>query len=149
MLHFRGSTDMTTGNLLSDGLLDQVLAVVKHFLKTHKNTLEHQDPTSPRPTTRFRTHAVILDEALDAASSFLGAGTGSSDPAEPNATVCEIDLSTNTYKQTEQRLSVVNHSTTDHPVDTPGAAIPINGHYWFFGDCDPVADRPDPPWNEV
>lgn len=137
---------MTTGNLLSDGLLKQVLAVVKNYLKTHNVTVEHDEPRNPRQATRFKTHAVILDEAL-AGTSFLSAPTGSIDPVEPNATICEVDITTGTYTQTEDRLAVANHSATDHAVDTPGAAIPIDGHFWFFGDCDPVADRPDPPWD--
>ena len=102
-----------------------------------------------RIRSQFPIHAVILDEALAGTSAFLDAPTGSVDPSTPNATVCTWSKAAGKYTQSEQRIAVANHSTTNHAIDTPGAAIPINGHYWFFGDCDPIASRPTPPWDEA
>ncbi|MEO1914370.1 MAG: hypothetical protein ABGW98_11010, partial [Myxococcales bacterium] len=138
---------MIEGNLLSDAALEQVYAVIRHFLRTERASTEHRETQRGRIPSRFPIHAVILDEDLDAAD-FLGTPTGSTDLAQPNATICELDTSTGIYKQTTRRLAVVNRSSTDHSEDTPGAAIPVNGHYWFFGDCESIVDRPTPPWDE-
>jgi hypothetical protein len=139
---------MTGGNLLSDAALEQVYDVIRHFLRTERVSTEHRETQRGRIASRFPIHAVILDEALDAPEDFLSVGTGSTNPAEPNATICDYDTETKKYTQTKKRIAVSNYSTTDHDVDTPGAAIPINGHYWFFGDCDPMIDRLKPPWDE-
>ena len=138
---------MSDGNLLSDAALAQVYDVIRHFHRTERVSTEHQETQRGRIPSRFPIHAVILDEDLDGAM-FLSVGTGSADLAEPNATICDYDSKTRKYTQTKKRIAVTNHSATDHVIDTPGAAIPVNGHYWFFGDCDPMFDRPAPPWAE-
>ncbi len=138
---------MSDGNLLSDELLAPLLDAVFRDKRNHRTTTEAAEEPRRRLTSRFPTHAVILDETLNAPLSFLAEPTGSIDPAEPNATVCAWSKEDEKYTQTERRLAVSNHSTTDHAKDTPGAAIFINGHYWFFGDCDPMTSRPVPPWS--
>ena len=138
---------MESGNVLSDAALEQVHEVIRIILKEERRSTEFQGTQRGRIPSRFPIHAVILDEALDAVD-FLEEPTGSTDLAEPNATICELDTPTGKYRQTERRLAVVNRSSTDHDEDTPGAAIPINGHYWFFGDCEAMADRPTPPWDK-
>ena len=137
---------MPDGNLISDALLAQIGAVVKLALRNERRTSEHSEPASSRTPTRFKTHAVILDEELAGVETFLSEASGSTDLAEPNATICEWDAETKKYKQTEKRLAVASHSAEAHEVDTPGAAIPIDGHYWFFGECSPMENRPNPPW---
>jgi hypothetical protein len=85
-----------------------------------------------------KIRAVILDEEL-AAGTFLAPTSGLS-------TVCTWYGTA--YTQTTERLTVYNHSTTNAAaVDTPGAAIWIDGHWWFFADCGAIASRPTPPWD--
>ena len=144
----RGSTEMLDGNLLSDALLAHLYDVLRDFVRTNRLTTEFDEETPRKSQSLFLIHAVILDADLDAPASFLDEPTGSTDPGDPNATICLWSKADNKYTQTEKRLAVSNHSTTDHAIDTPGAAIAINGHYWFFGDCDPIVDRPTPPWDE-
>lgn len=85
---------------------------------------------------------VILDEDLDAAESSLT-------PTMVEATVCvwNPDAGENgEYEQTERTEDVFNHSeATEHEQDTFGVARWIDGHYWFFGDCEPMSERPTPP----
>ena len=90
-------------------------------------------------TTKFRIYAVILDEALTG-GTFLA-------PSSGLATTCRWSVEDGEYTQTELQITVYNHSSEDHAVDTPGAAILIDGHYWFFADCEPIASRPTPPWD--
>ena len=132
-------------NTLSDDLLKQVYAALSHYMRTHRVSTETSEPIDRRLPGRFPIRAVILDEDLGSAN-FLEEPTGSTDPLEPNATVCRWDRDENKYEQTEQRLAVANHASGNSSKDTPGAAIPIDGHYWFFGDCSPISDREPPPW---
>ena len=133
--------------LLSEGLLKQITELIRKDRDSSDATsFTDGNNWGIRRPSMLKTKAVILDEALSGASSFLSEGDGSNDPEEPNATICEYDRDTNTYTQTEERLAVTSHSTESHAVDTPGAAIPIDGHYWFFGDCNAVTSRPTPPW---
>jgi len=132
--------------LISEELLSQIQSLIKDSIQASRRTEDDQPEQNKRFTSRFPTHAVILDTGLAAASSFLSSPTGSIDPNEPNATICEVDSATGEYTQTDRRLAVANHSTESHALNTPGAAISINGHYWFFGDCNIVTSRPTPPW---
>ena len=98
---------------------------------------ETPDTTPHRAVSRFPIHAVILDEELEEATIL--------EPTSGMATICEWDDDAETYTQTAEQLKVWNHSGATHNVDTPGAAIAIHGHYWFFGDCGPMDERPAPP----
>ncbi len=124
----------------------QIRKTVRAYLSKHWDIMEAIGRLSRLPT-RFREHAVILDEAM-AGVDFLDEPTGSTDPGKPNATICRWDTELKTYIQTEDRLAVANHSNTDYAIDTPGAAIAVDGHYWFFGACDAMTSRPAPPWRE-
>lgn len=84
----------------------------------------------------YQEHAVILDADLAAATHAL---TGASSCL---ATVCEWDSGTNDYIETARQITVWNHAeATSHVTDTFGLARWIDGHWHFFGDCDPMASR--------
>jgi hypothetical protein len=88
---------------------------------------------------RFPDHAVILDADLDAATHALTGATSCL------ATVCQWNNSTGKYKETSQQITVWNHDeATNHAADTFGLAKFQNGHYWFLGDCEPMAVREVP-----
>ena len=130
---------------LSPALLKQLMDMLRREIQAGRTSVEHEEVRDQKTGSRFPFHVVITDEAMDA-SSFLAEPTGSTDPSVPNATVCLWSKAENKYEQTSKRLAVSNHSSTDHEVDTPGVAFPVNGHYIFFGDCEPLSGRPDAPW---
>lgn len=134
-----------SGSLVSPELLQQIYETIRHYLRTHRTGEDFAADSKSRKPSALKTIAVILDEDLDGVD-FLSEPSGSVDPTLKNATVCQWSFEKNRYVQTEQRLHVANHSAEEKLTDTPGAAIPIDGHYWFFGDCDPLEDRPEPPW---
>ena len=84
----------------------------------------------------YQEHAVILDANLAAASHAL---TGASSCL---ATVCAWDPGVSDYIETARQITVWNHAeATSHVTDTFGIARWIDGHWHFFGDCDPMAAR--------
>lgn len=135
--------------LLSAAYEAQIRKVVVAFLGRHLDLTEHAEKPRERKASRFTTTAVILDEDLPGADFLMTDESEEVDEGipEPNATICRLNKTTMLYEQTEDRLHVYNRSAEDHEADTPGAAIPVNGHYWFFGDCDPLSDRPTAPWD--
>jgi hypothetical protein len=90
-------------------------------------------------TGRFNVHgdyAVILDADLPAASHALTGATSCL------ATVCEWDSTDEEYAETAKQITVWNHAeATAHVEDTFGIARWIDGHWHFFGDCEPMAAR--------
>jgi hypothetical protein len=79
---------------------------------------------------------VILDAGLAVATHAL---TGA---ASCLATVCRWDIVLARYLETTQQITVWNHSeSTSHLIDTFGVARFIDGHWHFFGDCEPMAAR--------
>lgn len=79
---------------------------------------------------------VILDEALPAASNSKTEGESAL------ATICDWDESVGDYVETEDQMTVWNHSeSADHAIDTFGAARFIDNHWIFFGDCAAMAAR--------
>lgn len=83
-----------------------------------------------------RKYAVVLDEALAAA------GDSMRSPTSGLATVLEWSTTDEEYTESELQIEAWNHSeSTDHAIDTFGVAEWIDGHYWFFGDCDAMANR--------
>ena len=81
---------------------------------------------------------VILDDSLAVATDAkTGATSG-------DATVCEWDVDAEEYTESDpvRQITVYNHSeSTAHAIDTFGVARWIQGHWWFFGDCEAMADR--------
>lgn len=83
-----------------------------------------------------RELCVILDEALGVATNSKTGATSA------DATVCNWSRTDNEYVETGRTLTVWNHSESiTHAEDTFGTARMIDGHWWFFGDCDAMAAR--------
>ncbi len=136
---------MGGAHAIDDVLLAQIEDLIRLELKIGRRSTESIETAPGVRVGGFKPTAVILDATL-AAADFLAVPGGSVDPAEPNATVCLWSAADGKYTQTERRLAVSNHSSSAHAIDTAGAALWIDGHYWFFGDCDPLSSRPTPPW---
>ncbi len=81
--------------------------------------------------------AVVLDEALDVATNAM------SDATSALATICIWSEEDEEYTETDEQETVWNHSETDsYEADTFGFMIEIeSGHWWFMGDCGPMASR--------
>lgn len=121
---------------------DQARLLWQDYLARQQLPAQQTKHYPQRPTVyeTNRIYAVILDAEL-AASTFLA-------PTSGLATVCRWSVADDEYTQTTQRLTVYNHSTANAAaVDTPGVAIWIDGHWWFFADCDAITGRPTPPWD--
>ena len=111
----------------------QIRATVKRDLRTNRNSVEIIEP-NPRKSPAFRNRAVILDAALGTASNAKTA------PTSCLATVLRWDPAAGEYVETALQITVFNHSeSTSYAANTFGAAIPIDGHFWFFGDCAAMA----------
>jgi hypothetical protein len=114
----------------------QIRETVRHGLRTNRRTRENIPAAPQKLTSRFPDHAVILDADLAAATHALTGATSCL------ATVCRWDTVAEEYVETDQQVKVWNHAeATEHAVNTFGVARHIDGHYWFFGDCEPMADR--------
>lgn len=114
----------------------QIRETVRHGLRTNRRTRENVPAAPQKLATRFPDHAVILDADLPAAMHALTGATSCL------ATVCRWDTVAEIYVETNKKIKVWNHAeATEHGEDTFGVAKHIDGHYWFFGDCDPMADR--------
>lgn len=130
-----------TGRLISDALYSQIASTIREVRHMKRKGFAPHLPGMQGASSTFLTRAVILDEALTG-GSFLA-------PSKGLATVCRWSTAADTYEQTELQIMVYNHSSSeDLEIDTPGAAIFIDGHYWLFADCEPLAARATPPWDE-
>ncbi len=116
-----------------DGQIRQTIVAVRSMGRTSSEMdLSAQQKTA----SRFSDHAVILDEALAVATHSLTGATSAL------AAVCRWSTTDDEYVETDLQITVWNHSeATAHAVDTFGIARHIDGHWHFFGDCDPMAAR--------
>jgi hypothetical protein len=90
----------------------------------------------PRPMGNQPPVAVILDAALDVATHALTGATSAL------ATRLDWSVTNEEYTESSQQITVWNHSESDsYEVDTFGMALWIDGHWWFLGDCGPMAAR--------
>jgi hypothetical protein len=93
----------------------------------------------PRPTGTQPPIAVILDAALDVATHSLTGAT------HCLATRCDWSVEDEEYTEAASgvdKITVWNHSESDsYEADTFGQAVWIDGHWWFLGDCGPMASR--------
>jgi len=124
-----------SGGLIDPALYDQLHEMWRWYKTNVIGSGDEATPEAAKPPTRYPRRAVILDAALTAGSLLS--------PTSAQARLCEWDGSG--YEQTDKQITVYNHSQESHETDTGGAAIWIDGHWWFFGDCEPEEDRPDPP----
>lgn len=130
-----------TGVVMSPEFNKQVIEAVRRDIRTRgvKTVDTEYGQGNQRLTpSRFPERAVILDAALPAATnSKTGASSGL-------ATIQRWSVTDEEYVETESQLTVWNHSeSTSHAVDTFGTCRFIDGHYWFFGDCEAMASRED------
>jgi len=93
----------------------------------------------PRPTGTQPPIAVILDAALDVATHALTGATSCL------ATRCDWSVEDEEYTEASddvEQVTVWNHSESDsYEENTFGKAEWIDGHWWFMGDCGPMASR--------
>jgi hypothetical protein len=77
------------------------------------------------------SHAAILDADLPVATNSKTGATSCL------ATICRWSVADQEYIETSKQITVWNHSeTTSHTEDTFGEARIVDGHWWFFGDCE-------------
>jgi hypothetical protein len=116
-----------------DGQIRQTIIAVRQMGRV---STEMDLAAQGKAASRFPDHAVILDEAMAVAAHALTGATSAL------ATVCKWSAADEKYVETDLQISVWNHSeSTAYALDTFGVARMINGHWWFFGDCDPMAAR--------
>jgi len=93
----------------------------------------------PRPTGTQPPIAVILDAALGVATH---SRTGATSCA---ATRLDYSVTSGQYTEANAsvpKITVWNHSESDeYEINTFGKAEWIDGHWWFMGDCGPMASR--------
>ena len=116
-----------------DSQIRQAIVAVRRMGRTSS---EMDLSAQERAASRFPSHAVILDAALAAATNSKTGATSAL------ATVCKWSITDEDYVETDLQIPVWNHSeSTGFSVDTFGEARMINGHYWFFGDCQAMHAR--------
>ena len=116
-----------------DGQIRQTILAVRNLGRTSS---EMDLSAQQKATSRFPDHAVILDAALAVATHALTGATSAL------ATVCKWDTTAEEYTETDLQITVWNHSeSAAHAINTFGIARHIDGHWHFFGDCDPMAAR--------
>lgn len=94
-----------------------------------KRRTREADVVNPMPTpSKFPSLAVILDENLDAVTNPL-------QPTSALARLCKWSVADSQYSEVAPQIRVWNHSFTGYVQHTLGAAVNIDGHHWFFGDC--------------
>lgn len=114
----------------------QIRQVVRRDLSRRRASAEYVEPMTLKAASRFPEIACILDETLNPASN---AKTGG---ASAMASVCEWNTDTEEWAETGEQQKVWNHSeNANFAENTFGFARNIRGHYVFFGDCSPMADR--------
>lgn len=109
------------------------------FLRRRGDPAKSSTASSPRPTGTQPPIAVILEEALDVATHALTGATSAV------ATRCDWSVADEEYTEAPgdvDQITVWNHSESDaYEADTFGMAMWIDGHWWFLGDCGPMAAR--------
>jgi hypothetical protein len=136
-----------SGGLVGPELYGQISDTIRAVKTGRMRSVESQSKAAAKLAGRLVPHAVVLDENLPAAAD------GKLTPSSALATVLRWSVAQSQYLETDLQIKVWNHSeATSFGIDTLGKADPIDGHYWFFGDCAAMADReampappPDPP----
>lgn len=122
---------MAEGYMLTDGQMRDIRWAIRYL----KRMIAGGFFERPRQQVQ-RDRIVILDANLAAATHAL---TGASSCL---ATCCSWDSATSDYTELSEQITVWNHSeATSHVTDTFGIARWIDGHWHFFGDCEPMAAR--------
>lgn len=125
-----------SGGLVGPELYGQMTETIVAVRGGKRRSKEHVEEPNVKPGSRFPDHAVILNAAMGAATHSLTGATSA------RATVCKWNSGTAGYVETDLEITVYNHSeSTAFAVDTFGVARHIDGHYWFFGDCEAMGAR--------
>jgi hypothetical protein len=125
-----------SGGLIGPEYDAQIREVIRERQRNRRTSRESVDMPNTRPGSRFPDKGVILDEALSVATN---SKTGA---ASAIATVLEWSVADEEYIETDEQQQVWNHSESkSFAEDTFGFARMINGHWVFFGDCEPMAAR--------
>lgn len=126
----------------------QIRESVKDHIHRHSN--RPAEPATNASLKSRRPFACVLNETLSPASDAFHPSYAVA--SRLRWTVEQIDTDNGTVsvgRYTEEpdtadqsTVHVWNHSeSSEHAVDTFGVARFIDGHWWFFGDCEPMADR--------
>lgn len=114
----------------------QIRQVVRRDLSRRRASAEYVEPMKIKAARRFPEIACILNATLGPATNFKTGGTSAM------ATVLDWNTDTEEWTESGKEEKVWNHSeTANFAADTGGFARHIRGHYVFFGDCSPMADR--------
>jgi hypothetical protein len=114
----------------------RALKQIQNLILESARRLQNERPQSGKWHSQQTIRAVILDAALDVATHALTGATSAL------ATRCIWSPTDEEYTETEQQITVWNHSESDeYEINTFGKAEWIDGHWWFMGDCGPMASR--------
>jgi hypothetical protein len=115
---------------------EQARALWQDYQRRRGMPTDSNTSRGPRPMGTQPPITVILDAALDVATD---SKTGATSCLATRLAYSVVDEE---YSETTDQITVWNHSESDsYEVDTFGKAEWIDGHWWFFGDCGPMAAR--------
>lgn len=120
-----------SGGLISAEYDAQIRGMIRAVQGGNRRRKEMVDAYPVRDAPRFPTLACILDENLAAVTNPL-------QPTSALARLCKWSVSDAEYVEVEPQITVYNHSFNSYTQHTFGAAIFVDGHHWFFGDCAPM-----------
>jgi hypothetical protein len=125
-----------SGGTVGPELYKQVTDTIVAVRQMGRVSTEMDLTAEGKAASRFPSHAVILDAALAAATNSKTA------PTSALAKIQRWSVAESKYKETTQQIKVWNHSeSTGFAINTFGEARMIDGHYWFFGDCEAMKVR--------
>lgn len=115
---------------------EQARALWQDYQRRRGMPTDSNTSRGPRPMGTQPPITVILDAALDVATD---SKTGATSCLATRLAYSVVDEE---YSETTDQITVWNHSESDsYEVDTFGKAEWIDGHWWFLGDCAPMAAR--------
>lgn len=114
----------------------RALRQIQNLILESARGLQNEKPQSGKWHSQQKSRAVILDAALGVATHALTGATSAL------ATRCIWSSADNDYTETDQQLTVWNHSETQaFELNAFGIAFWIDGHWIFFGDCAAMESR--------
>ena len=132
--------------LLSERFEQQLIDGLRWIRRADRTFAELRRILKLKEASRFPDRAVVLDEDLPRADHSFA-------PTSARATLLRWDIDRKQYREfptdpgdpNKYKVTVYNHSEhADYAADTFGLISPADGHWWFQGDCGPMADREPP-----